>query len=228
MNIKMRRKTIRHLGAVGFLLWGCGMVTESLAGSQPALRDHSYGRDGYDCARAGAWEHGCSSSLIRARWDEDSDRGGHHGAKRQRVYCESRDYQKEFCPADTDGGVRLIDQTSRKDCVEGRTWGWSRRGIWVDRGCAGEFEVLGGRPSGGGGWHEGGGHGRPELVRQVRECESVNYRHHFCEIGRLESARLRRQTSDSDCREGRTWGWDRRGIWVDRGCAGEFVVEVWR
>jgi len=28
------------------------------------------------------------------------------------------------------------------------------------------------------------------------------------------------------CAEGSTWGYDRRGIWVDRFCSGEFLVQA--
>src|SRR5467141_2118383 len=28
------------------------------------------------------------------------------------------------------------------------------------------------------------------------------------------------------CMEGSTWGYDRRGVWVDRGCNGEFLVQA--
>jgi hypothetical protein len=35
---------------------------------------------------------------------------------------------------------------------------------------------------------------------------------------------LVRQISGSPCRQDETWGYDRRGIWVDRGCRAEFVI----
>jgi hypothetical protein len=33
-----------------------------------------------------------------------------------------------------------------------------------------------------------------------------------------------REHSDSSCRQGRSWGFDRRGIWVDHGCRADFQV----
>ena len=36
--------------------------------------------------------------------------------------------------------------------------------------------------------------------------------------------RLIRQRSDADCVYARTWGYDRNGIWVDRGCRADFEV----
>ena len=56
------------------------------------------------------------------------------------VRCESRDYTRTICA--TNGGyARLARQVSRAQCIEGQTWGSTRRGIWVDQGCAGDFEV---------------------------------------------------------------------------------------
>jgi hypothetical protein len=36
--------------------------------------------------------------------------------------------------------------------------------------------------------------------------------------------RVARQLSETPCRRGENWGFDRRGIWVDKGCAAEFLV----
>jgi Protein of unknown function (DUF3011) len=46
-----------------------------------------------------------------------------------------------FCNVNTSGGVRLVRQRSDADCIYNRTWGYDRRGIWVDRGCRADFEV---------------------------------------------------------------------------------------
>lgn len=59
------------------------------------------------------------------------------------VTCESRDYDRTYCGADTRGGVRLVRQLSEARCESGRTWGADRRGIWVARGCRAQF-TLGG------------------------------------------------------------------------------------
>lgn len=63
-------------------------------------------------------------------------------AQQDRVRCQSDDYDRTYCQADTRGGVRLIRQLSDADCVSGRTWGYDRRGIWVARGCRADFEVA--------------------------------------------------------------------------------------
>jgi hypothetical protein len=43
-------------------------------------------------------------------------------------------------------------------------------------------------------------------------------------VGARGHVRLQRQLSDSACIEGRSWGWNRAGIWVDQGCGASFLV----
>lgn len=58
------------------------------------------------------------------------------------IRCESGRFGKQrYCPAETDGRVRLVREYSRGRCVEWRTWGFDRRGVWVDNGCKAEFRV---------------------------------------------------------------------------------------
>ncbi|MGH8324809.1 MAG: DUF3011 domain-containing protein, partial [Steroidobacteraceae bacterium] len=59
------------------------------------------------------------------------------------VSCSSPQYQRYFCSVDAGGSGRIYlqRQTSKSACIEGRTWGWNRAGIWVDQGCAGIFTV---------------------------------------------------------------------------------------
>lgn len=55
-------------------------------------------------------------------------------------------------------------------------------------------------------------------------CESTGHDHHYCSIGYSHHVEMRRQLSRAGCYYNRTWGYDRRGIWVSDGCRGEFVV----
>ena len=57
------------------------------------------------------------------------------------IRCESKNHQYKECRINTHGYVRLQKQTSRSKCIQGRTWDYDRRGIWVDDGCAGKFLV---------------------------------------------------------------------------------------
>jgi len=58
------------------------------------------------------------------------------------IRCES-DGRRRLCSADTSNGVHMSRQLSRSDCVEGRSWGFTNRGVWVDNGCRAEFQIGG-------------------------------------------------------------------------------------
>jgi hypothetical protein len=57
------------------------------------------------------------------------------------VTCYSEDSQYNYCRVDTEDQVSLSRQISSTRCEEGRTWGYDRHGVWVDRGCRAEFRV---------------------------------------------------------------------------------------
>jgi hypothetical protein len=137
---------------------------------------------------------------------------------RQLVRCESQDERTRYCAADTRGGVRLFNQLSRSDCVEGRSWGYDRRGIWVSRGCRGEFEVMGERY--GDDYYGNSQYGRNRVIR----CESTNSRTVYCNADTRYGVRLLTQHSRSACIEGRSWGYDGRGVWVSNGCRAQFQL----
>lgn len=60
---------------------------------------------------------------------------------------------------------------------------------------------------------------------QVVRCESRNDAERYCRTGSHRGIELRRQLGGSRCSYGRTWGYDRKGVWVDEGCKGEFWVK---
>lgn len=132
-----------------------------------------------------------------------------------RVQCESRDYRYQFCPANGPvDNVFLIEQLSRSACIHGQTWGWDRRGIWVDRGCEAVFDVRMFRPA---------PVPMPDAGARMVSCESHNYQYEFCGVPEeIAFAQLANQRSRSACVEGRTWGWRPNGIWVSGGCEGDF------
>jgi hypothetical protein len=161
------------------------------------------------------------------RYDDRHGYGGRHAAPVV-VSCNSDRYRERFCPVDTRGGVRLARQVSnsRGPCIEGRTWGYDRRGIWVTDGCRAEF-VVGdayGRPPRPG--HGRPDYGRPDQGPRIVRCESIRGREYFCPVpgGRVTSVDIRRRLSKADCTYREGWGFNRRGIWVDRGCRADFIV----
>lgn len=61
---------------------------------------------------------------------------------RYTMSCSSDGNRRRVCEADTAAGVRILREFGRRGaCREGSTWGYDRRGVWVDRGCSAEFEV---------------------------------------------------------------------------------------
>ena len=152
---------------------------------------------------------------------------------RDSVQCESRDYRFTRCNVDW-RDARLVRQTSGSQCIRGRTWGVDRSGLWVDNGCGAVFVEAG---RGGGDWGDhGGGHGDwrpgPGWDQDIRfRCESNDFHYNMCQVdvGRGGRVYIDRQISGTRCVEGRNWGYNRAGVWVDGGCAADFVVERrWR
>ncbi|HWR52047.1 MAG TPA: DUF3011 domain-containing protein [Bryobacteraceae bacterium] len=133
------------------------------------------------------------------------------GAQAQTLKCSSDDGRRHTCSADTRGGVRVVRQISGSPCTQGMTWGYDANGIWVDRGCRAEFEVL---P------YSSSSYASAGTIR----CSSDDERRHTCSADTRGGVRMVRQISGSPCTQGRTWGYDANGIWVDRGCRAEFEV----
>ncbi len=135
-------------------------------------------------------------------------------ASAQSITCSSDNGRRNYCPVDTSRGVQMVRQRSGSPCIQGSTWGYDRRGIWVDRGCRADFVVrTGGRPG-------GPGYGPGQSIT----CSSDNGKRNYCAADTRRGVQLVRQRSDARCTQGYSWGYDRRGIWVDRGCRADFVV----
>ena len=149
---------------------------------------------------------------------EEYDRPRRSSGERRRIRCESEGGRHEYCKTGP-GYVRLERQLSRTPCVEYDTWGTEGDGVWVRDGCRATFVVEERSPGiigGGYGWW-----GNKSVV-----CKSEGYQYNHCPLNRRgRRARLVRQMSDTRCVRGDNWGTNRDGIWVDRGCAGEFVLE---
>lgn len=172
--------------------------------------------------RRGIWvSQGCRAEFATGYGGRSG--GGWNEAGGQLLRCESTDGRSRQCPVDPRGGVRLLRQLSRSPCVEGRTWGVDRGGVWVSQGCRAEFEV-GYRGNRGYGWGRDDDYGRGNDNAQLFRCESHDGRARRCDLPVHRGVHLVRQLSRSACTEGHSWGWDRRGVWVDRGCRGEFSV----
>jgi hypothetical protein len=59
----------------------------------------------------------------------------------ERMRCASVDYKYTMCRTDREPvRVRIDRRYSKRPCIEGRTWGYNRRGIWVNNGCDADFD----------------------------------------------------------------------------------------
>jgi Protein of unknown function (DUF3011) len=125
------------------------------------------------------------------------------------IYCASDDMNLNWCPADARFGVRITRQRSQAPCILNQTWGFGRRGIWVDRGCRADFRVTGD-------W--------ANRAAALLYCASDDMGRHGCAIDTRDGVFIIRQRSEADCIFNRTWGYDRDGIWVDRGCRADFEI----
>jgi len=136
----------------------------------------------------------------------------HASANSGFLSCESIGYRYQYCNANTQGRVIMLRELSTGNlCHQGRGWGFDNNGIWVDRGCRAEFSF--GRDDGGGGWGRSGS----------LTCQSNGYRYNYCNADTQGRVSLARELSTGNlCRQGIGWGYDNGGIWVDRGCRGEF------
>ena len=175
----------------------------------PCVEGQSWGSRG----NGSVWVNGgCRGVFGVAGWG-GSGGGGAIGGEAYR--CESMEGRLNECRAPQRGRQVLVRQLSDSACIEGQTWGSRDGGVWVQGGCRGEFAAAGGW-GGGGGWGQGGG-------RYEVDCASEDRRYNQCRWdSRQGRPVLIEQYSEDACREGRSWGYDGRRLWVDRGCRARF------
>ena len=181
---------------------------------KPCIKEATWGVD-----RNTIWvDRGCRADFSVVPIDD------RNGAWRQRknrtitVLCESTDGRRHRCAADTLGQVTLGRQLSTRGCVEGRTWGTASDGIWVDRGCRGEFLIA----DNGGTYRDRG----PSQAMRTVVCESDGSKRSHCRADTRFGVRLTRELSQNNCVLNRTWGSDEKGVWVSNGCRAEFTLKT--
>jgi len=161
--------------------------------------------------------------------------------------CQSRGDDYQYCRTETRGGVRIQRQLSRSACIQNRSWGYDRGGIWVKDGCRAEFMIGDdrgddwnrdrGRDRGddrynrGDDRYNGGGDDRGRDREDDRNrggrrfvCDAQGPGYRLCRVDTRGGVRMIRQLSKTPCRQNRTWGYERGGVWVDGGCRAEFEV----
>ncbi|MEA2238525.1 MAG: hypothetical protein QOC81_3249 [Thermoanaerobaculia bacterium] len=172
-----------------------------------------------DCIRGKSWgttrnndgiwvDGGCRAEFFVGNRDTAQLGSGYA----RTLTCESIPGHVKRCPAVTSNGVQLTRQLSKRSCLENKDWGYDNRGIWVKDGCRAEF-ALGGLP--------------PMTSASPTSiiCGSENGKNHRCDANTFGGVTLSRQLSESACVRGKTWGYDRNGIWVSDGCRAEFTLD---
>lgn len=108
------------------------------------LEDPKKGREGYtgDIMWKGGSDRPYDTSGSGYRQGEPTGRV---------VSCYSDDGRRRYCDAETRAGVRLVRQRGGAACEKDVSWGFDDRGIWVDRGCRGDFALEAGPAPGGAG-----------------------------------------------------------------------------
>lgn len=188
-------------------------------------RNWGYGRDGIwvtqGCrAEFAAYAGGWNDNGYGNRYGNGYGNDGYGNGGAQIVRCESNDGRYRTCGVPSGGRVILSRQLSRTACIEGRTWGSTGNGIWVNQGCRADFQVLPGRNWGNGRGNDNGRYGRSQTIH----CASEKNHEKLCGARIYRGVRLERQYSKSQCTEGYSWGWDRRGVWVSHGCRADFTI----
>lgn len=168
----------------------------------------------WDYDRHGVWvSHRCRAEFVTGKAVPQQEK-----TEGKRVRCEAPANGIKHCPAETKNGVRLVRLLSTSECVENRDWGTDPDGIWMARGCRAEFLVgpvdASGRPLG------------PTIDPQLKklQCASADNQLTRCDVAVDKGVDLLRQLSKTRCVKGANWGWDKNGIWVDKGCRAEFGV----
>lgn len=118
---------------------GRARMIRQLSGS-PCVEGETWGQ-----SRSGVWvTQGCRAAFVGEYGRGGGGWGGGNrwgGGGSEVIACHSNDHRQQYCDARVRRGVRLLRQESRSACVEGQSWGWDRRGVWVSDGCRGQFQV---------------------------------------------------------------------------------------
>ena len=95
---------------------------------------------------SGIWvRNGCRAEFVvrEHHWNWGGGGGRDWDGGERTFTCKSEHYDYNHCPVP--GGkarkIKLVRQLSDASCVRGSSWGEDRYGIWVNNGCAGEFEA---------------------------------------------------------------------------------------
>jgi hypothetical protein len=129
------------------------------------------------------------------------------------VHCVSTESGRTYC-----GSAHMryvIRGTPAPVCVEGHTYGFDDRGVWVTGGCTADFVMSANTVTGSSTVVTNSG--------RIVHCVSTASGRTFC--GRPHTRYVIRNAPPA-CVEGTTWGFDdEHGIWVTGGCKADFEID---
>ena len=100
--------------------------------NSPCIQGRTWGAD-----RDSVWvNNGCRGEFAN-RYNGGGWSNSGYGSRVFR--CESIDNRTQECQANVRSGVQLVRQLSNAPCIQGRSWGYGRIGVWVSQGCRAEF-----------------------------------------------------------------------------------------
>ncbi|MGN6183272.1 MAG: DUF3011 domain-containing protein [Thermoanaerobaculia bacterium] len=189
-----------------------GVTISKRLSANACVRGKSWGTN-----NEGIWvDNGC-----RAEFTIHDGGSPSQNAFARTLRCQSMNNGRTICPTDTSYGVQLAQQISKNNCELGRDWGWDQKGVWVDHGCRADFRVGGYRTGTNSSMISSSPGNAPTL-----RCESMNGGRSYCRANTSYGVTLRQRLSDSACVRGDSWGYDENGIWVDKGCRADFVLDA--
>lgn len=169
---------------------------------------------------------------CRARFGITSRSGGNNGNNgnypgnnfpdnNRIVVCQSTRNRYQQCNTNFRGRVQLVRRLNNSAaCVAGRSWGQREGMVWVSRGCRAQFASVNRNDRRDeGNWN----HDNNYSVT----CSSQNNAMLRCNWdNRYGTPRLVQQLSTQACVNGRTWGYEGKGvIWVNAGCRARFAAQ---
>ena len=113
----------------------------------------------YDSGNRGGWNGYDNGRQNNDRYDRNDpynrnnrdynrdDRFGNNNSQYNRgnrdsvVTCAANGNRRTYCDADTSGGVRLFASMETPHASSDPLGASTVRGIWVDRGCRGDFQI---------------------------------------------------------------------------------------
>lgn len=198
----------------------------------PCVRGDNWGVDGEWLWVSG----GCRADFgeVSRPWRHDPERGRGEILMDRTVSCHSNHREFRRCQVGLWDDVALVQQDSDTRCVRGDNWGLDGTAVWVTGGCRGVFAEVRHRTLR---RHaRDRRHGRQPAAqfppshawdRDIEfVCQSRDQHYKLCQVdvGPRGWVELKKRESGAECIRGRSWGWNRAGIWVDRGCRARFVV----